>query len=372
MSASVDNLPEEVQTLLNSYGKELKPLSPDEAIESYLQYRHDLRPQTVSEYARKLDHFRTFCSIQGIDNVNDLDGRLINDFRHYRRTETVDRDEPLSPKTMRDDMYLFRDFLTHLAHIEAVSSDLPDRVEVPELDKNDGVRDIDIDPDRVDRILDYLERYEYATRPHVVWLFHTHTGRRPGGLYALDLEDVHVDTDDPHLEFHHRPGETELKKDEDGEGEVHLSYDVAEVFRDYIENNRVDVTTENDRQPFLTSTEGRLTKSTMRKYIYKYSRPCLITGDCPHSRDTNTCEAAQQPGSVSKCPSSKPPYALRHGYITSKRAEGVPLEIISGRCDVSAEVIEKHYDERDESEKRALRQKIFDEVRDQQDGGGFR
>jgi len=109
----------------------------------------------------------------------------------------------------------------------------------------------------------------------------------------------------------------------------------------------------------------------MRKYIYNYSRPCVIHGKCPHDRDIDSCEATQSGDHASKCPSSEPPYALRHGYITSKLRSGAPTEVISGRCDVSKKVIDKHYDERNEAEKRELRQSVFEDLRDEEKEGGY-
>lgn len=243
----------------------------------------------------------------------------------------------------------------------------------PNLGQEDGVRNINLEPDRVESILEYLDRYEYATRHHVVWVFFTHTGRRPGGLYALDLEDLKLDQEDPYIEVRHRPDETELKNGDAGETEIHITNDVAQIFRDYIEHNRVDVQTHNNRRPFLTTSHGRLSTSSIRKYIYKFSRPCVVTGECPHDRDIEACEAAQSNNNASSCPSSKPPYALRHGYITSKLREGAPTKTISGRSDVSEKTLEKHYDERDEQQKRKLRQQILEELREDQGqkGGGY-
>jgi integrase len=258
-----------------------------------------------------------------------------------------------------------------LEEIEAVPGGLSDKIRIPELKRGDGVRNIKIDSGRVDEILGHLERYEYASRTHVVWVFHVHTGRRPGALYALDLDDLNLDREDPYLELCHRPGETELKNGAASETEVYVSKEVAQVFEDYVDKNRVDVVTDNDREPFLTTIYGRLSKTTMRRYVYKFSCPCVVTGECPHDRDIDSCEATGSEGTASKCPSSRPPYALRHGYITSKLREGAPTALVSGRCDVGKGVIEKHYDERDEDEKRELRQEVFEEIRDEQNGGGY-
>lgn len=372
MSGSLDQLPSELQELVKSAIDSLEPIEPEEAIEQFLEYKQqEIRTQTISEYDRKLDHFRQFCEKQGIDNLNDMTGRTVNDFRHYRRVESSSQNEPLSTKTMRDDMYLFRDFISFLEEIEAVPTDLSDKVRIPTLGKEDGVRNIDIDPERVNKILKYLERFKYASRAHVVWTFHVHTGRRPGGLYALDLNDLNLDQTNPYIELRHRSGETELKNGDAGETEIYISEEVAQVFEDYINKNRIDIVTDNGREPFLTTTHGRISKTTMRRYVYKFSRPCVVTGECPHDRDIESCDAADSDDAASKCPSSRPPYALRHGYITSKLRDGAPAEVIGDRCDVSEKVIEKHYDERNEQEKRELRQEVLEEIQDSENGGGY-
>jgi hypothetical protein len=187
----------------------------------------------------------------------------------------------------------------------------------------------------------------------------------------LDLEDLHLECDDPHIEFNHREGETELKNGTNGEGQISIDEDFAQLCQDYIANNRHDVIDEFGRHPFLTSEHGRLSKSAMRKRVYSITCPCVLSGDCPHGRDPDSCDAAQTLNGASKCPSSIPPYGLRHGYITAKRKEGVPIRVISGRCDVSEEVIKKHYDERNPDEKRELRQKVMEKIRAENEQEGY-
>jgi site-specific recombinase XerD len=370
MSSSADALREEIREVINSTKDTLKPISPKDGVNEFLSHKAvEVRSQTVDEYRRKLGHFLEFCERDGIENLNQLDGRTIQNYSRYRRFEAPARDEPLATKTMRDEMYLFRDFISYLERIEASRADLSKKVDVPELGPGDGIRDVKIDVERVNRILEYLDKYEYATREHVVWSFLAHTGRRPGGLYAIDLDDLHLNGDDPYIELRHRPGETELKNEERGETEIHLTQSVAQIFRDYVERSRIDTTTENGREPFLTSRHGRLSKSTFRKYVYRYSRPCVVGGNCPHDCEIESCQAAGSSEKAWECPSSRPSYALRHAYITWKRSEGVPDQFISGRCDVSPEVLDKHYDERTESEKRNLRREVFDEFRNGSSGG---
>lgn len=368
---AIEDLPAEVRNLVELTNRSLEPMEPEAGIDRFLDRKSsEIRPRTVEEYRRKLTNFRQFCEMRGIDDLNDLDGRTVDEYRRWRRTESTD-DGPLATKTMRDEMYLFRDFLEFLEHVEAVPGGLSEKLEVPSLEDGDGVRNIEIDPDRLESVLEHLATYEYASREHVVWVFHAHTGRRPGCLYALDLRDVHLDVDDPYVEFAHRPPETTLKNGTGGETQVALTDDIAAIFADYVEKNRIDVTTDVGREPFLTSRYGRLSKSAMRRYVYQWSRPCEIGAACPHGRDPASCKATASGDDASKCPSSRPPYALRHGYITQKRREGVPKTVLSDRCDVSEEIIEEHYDERDAEEKRELRQRVLDEIRQDVSGGGY-
>jgi len=368
----IENLPEEVQSVVEMASQSLQPLKPAEGIEQFLEKKTaEVSPQTVDEYERKLDYLLQFCEMKEIDNLNEFDGRRLNEYRRWRRTESADQSDPLAPKTMRDELYLLQDLLSFLEDIEAVQDGLSGKVDIPKLDADEGVRNINLDSERVETILEYLNKYHYASRVHVTWLFFAQVGRRPGGLYALDVEDIHLDCENPYIEFTHRPPETTLKNKSKSEGEIAIFEPLVSVLKDYIEENRIEVTTETGREPLLTSQEGRLSKTSMRRYIYSYSRPCAVGNDCPHDRDPDSCDAAQPGDYASKCPSSRSPYALRHGYITNQVDNGFPMRLLSDRCDTSEEMIEKHYDERDESDKRNLRTETMKELRDGSTGGGY-
>ena len=366
------DLPDAVKKLADQFHQSLQPIEPGDGIKRFLAKKSaEVSSQTVDEYERKLDNLLQFCEMKDIDNLNDLNGRRINEYRRWRRTESADQSEPLAPKTMRDELYLLQDLLSFLEDIEAVLDGLSGKVDIHKLDADEGVRNINLDSERVETILEYLNKYHYASRVHVTWLFFAQVGRRPGGLYALDIEDIHLDCENPYIEFSHRPPETTLKNKSKSEAEIAIFEPLVSVLEDYIEDNRIEVTTEAGREPLLTSQEGRLSKTSMRRYIYSYSRPCAVGNDCPHDRDPDSCDAAQPGDYASKCPSSRSPYALRHGYITNQVDNGFPMRLLSDRCDTSEDMIEKHYDERDASDKRNLRTETLREMRDGSTGGGY-
>ena len=351
-------LSNELQRVLQEFGSDLKALLPEEAVQKFLKSeKSELAPATLSEYERELTRFVGFCEENGVEDTSEFDGRVLHDFKIWRRDEAHDGEGSLSNKTMRDEMYLFRKFLRFLESIDAVTPRLHTKIEIPTLDPGEGERDIEFASDELNAILAHLEKYEYASREHAVWVLFAATGRRPSGLRALDLKDVHLEEDEAYIEFNHRVGEeteTRLKNKKSSENTVYVNESAAEVLRDYIDTHRVDIE-ENGRSPLLTTSYGRLSDSSIRKYVYKWSRPCVVGNGCPEGRTPEGCEAMESSDCAVKCPFSKPPVALRHGYISNLRRQGISLHTISDRCDVSEEVIEKHYSELSEKEKRELR-----------------
>jgi len=122
------------------------------------------------------------------------------------------------------------------------------------------------------------------------------------------------------------------------------------------------VTDEHGREPLLASQQGRITKSTIRKYVYKWSRSCAVGAECPHDRDPDECDAANDLDQASKCPSSVTPHPIRRGYITRLLKAGVTIEVVSDRCNVSPVVIDEHYDVRTEEEKMQQREAVLREA----------
>lgn len=116
-----------------------------------------------------------------------------------------------------------------------------------------------------------------------------------------------------------------------------------------------------DRKPLVTSRSGRAGKSSLRDSIYRITRPCQYTGECPHDREIESCEA-MEPNKASTCPSSVSPHAIRRGSITYHLSRDVPEKIVTDRMNVSLDVLEKHYDRRGEQEKAEQRRDHLDSI----------
>lgn len=373
-SSNRDNRPtatdELLDQLIDKLGPDLQPLSPQDGIDRYLKRKRlSITETTLDEYAGKLDRFREFLNRRNIDDLRELDGRLLDEYVTWLKYESSDQVEELAPKTMRDESYLLRDLIGYLEDIDAIAPGLSDKIDIPDLPNNAGIRNVDLDPERVTRILGYLEQYHYASLDHVVWVLVARIARRTGAFVGIDVPDAHLDLAQPYIELKHRPPSTPLKNGVDGEGQVALTKQDAEILSKYIENVRPDVRVDSGRRPLLASKHGRIAKSTFRRRIYKWSRPCMISRSCPHDRDPDECKAMEQLDKAAKCPSSRSPHAIRHGYLSEGRRRGVPIEVLSDRCDVSPEVIRQVYDESTQEERREARRRILDEYASEQGGG---
>lgn len=91
-------------------------------------------------------------------------------------------------------------------------------------------------------------------------------------------------------------------------------------------------------------------------------RPCEYGAECPHYRAPSECDAANKQYDASKCPSSVSPHAIHRGSITYWLREDVPKPVISDRADVSAKVLDQHYDKRTAHERMEQRRQLLEEI----------
>lgn len=373
-----DNLQSKLDEILSHVDPKagLDDWSPQKGVDKYLDKREEeISEKTYEEYEDELAEFIGYCEMRDIDPLHELSKANMTELDEWYRTEVPTQVKRYGPKTTRDFIYLIRNFIQYLEDQEVVKEGLHIYLEPPELDSDDGVSDEFLEGDRAQNILDYLSTYEYATIDHAVWALLTAFGGRRGTIRAIDKDDCILkeeeldDGEKPYIELEHRPEQgTPLKNGKESAREVVIDRWIAELLRDYIAVNRKDKTDEYGRKPLLTTRYGRISVSTISKYAYKWTRPCKVSRECPHNRTEADCEAAKNIDHASKCPSSKSPHTSRKGYITEEAKAGTPDDFLSERCDVSEEVLEKHYKQLNEAEKRKLRQKILEAIKEERDG----
>ena len=319
---------------------ELDPIDPSKALELYLADRGgNLAEATVRSHRSRLTTFVTWLADQGIDNLNDLTGRIVKEYQLHRREESG-----WATVTENTQMDTVRVFVRWAEGIEAVEDNLSVRVQSPDLGEGDNVRHEELDSATAKAVLTNLEKFHYCTLPHVTLALMWHTMCRRGAVRALDVADY--DARDKHLHFVHRPETgTPLKKQEKSERYVAISESMAKLLDDWIARQRPDVTDDFGREPLLATEQGRIHVSTIAGYSHRYTQPCVYAGKCPIGRDPETCESTDHEN-VSSCPESVSPHPIRRGSITHWLRSDVPPRVVSDRADVTEKVIDMHYDER--------------------------
>lgn len=336
---------------------DLKPITPKEAVELYLTEKEaEYARATLRSHRSRLGHFIEWCSTEEITNLNNVDGRSLHRYRLWRRD-----DGDLSLTSEKTQMDTIRVFIRWAESIDAVEPDLSTKVVSPTLTGDDNVRDVMVDADEAEQILEHLRTYEYASRRHLCFRLMWRTALRRGAVVALDVEDYNPD--EQSLEVRHRPNTgTPIKNQSNGERYIALSDTTCEVIDAWLADRRPDVLDDENRRPLLSTPQGRPHPTTIQTYLYSVTKPCYATGECPHGRVIDDCAAAADRTKASKCPTSLSPHALRRGAITHWLSSDLPEPIVSDRANVSAEVLNKHYDRRSEEKKMEQRRRFLDDI----------
>ena len=159
----------------------LEPTEPEHALELYLTDReNEVTEATIRAHRIRLGHLIRWCDEEkNIENLNDLTGRLLHEYRLWRRQEG-----DLAPTSEKTQMDTVRVFIRWLESIDGVEENLHTKVQSPSLTGDDNVRDVMLNAEQIERILSYLRKYEYCLRPHVVLALMWHTSVRIGAVRA--------------------------------------------------------------------------------------------------------------------------------------------------------------------------------------------
>jgi site-specific recombinase XerD len=360
---------------------DLEPITPEDAAEMWLnQQRTQRADSTIQSYEYRLSPFLEWCETEGIDDLIELSSRDVFRYEAFRRGDG------LAVPTLNNQIGTLKRFLSFCERIEAIEEGLTQKVEVPTSDEfRDMVNESKLTASRASEILEVLDHFAYASRKHAVFALMWHTGCRVGGIRALDVADVYLDTGDlerlrhrddideevleevelPFVFFQHRPEAeppTPLKNKREGERPVALDQSIADVLEDYININRTKRRDPGGRQPLFTTKKGqtaRISKSGVRRLVYIITQPCRF-GECPHDRDPVECEAVEH-GYEARCPSSRSPHPIRTGRITDLRDKDWPPEVVGERVDATPETIRLHYDLPDKIRRMQSRRKYLED-----------
>jgi len=342
---------------------DLKPISPTETREMYLnERREDASYATRQKISETTSLFVDWAETEGIENMNVIRGRELRRFKNWCKTESDN-----GIVSLNGIMAATRRFMVYCASIEAVGSDVPDKTPVPNVPDDEDVCYDKPTDEEVSNAIRYLRKQEPTSRRRVEYELVEEIGIRMGAARSIDTEDLKLE--ERVIELNHRPEKshpdergTPLKNGSDGERHVNISSDLADLIQDYLDNpDRHEVEDKFGREPLFTTSEGRVSPSTFRRDLYKLTRPCVYSGECPHDRDKDDCEAVNN-DQASECPSSHSAHPLRRFSIESQINQGVPKETLVDRVDVSLPVLNKHYDLRSKERKQEHRLKILEKL----------
>lgn len=321
------------------------PLEPKVGIERFISHNEpSWRESTLRNSKTRLRFFREFLEGEGVGNLNELDGRLLSDFVAARRDE-------IAPITLQKQLTTIRKALRYWEGLDAVRQGLSEQLHAPELPDGAASDDTVVERHRVERILEYHEQYERASRRHVIGALLWRTGMRRSAAHSIDVGDLL--RDDHAIQLRHRPQSgTKLKNGSDGERVVYLGPRWMQIVLDYVDERRKPQTDEYGREPLLTTSHGRATLQTITDNCYRLTRPCQYTGECPVGREIEECDGTGEPV---HCPCKRGPHSWRRSAISTHLREGTSPDTVSERMDVSLEVLYRHYDVRDDREKMQVR-----------------
>lgn len=325
----------------------------EDAVTVYLEHRQtECSPATVQSYEYRLRFFVDWCEQQGLEDIEEIDAQDVHEYKTWRS-------EGLAKPTIKSQMDTLRSFLRYMERLDYADKNIHESAVSPTLRGQENIRDDIVEEEQARQVLERLDRYRFASKEHVMFLLAWRTGARTGALRALDLRDY--DSHEQYLHFQNRPDtETRLKNGDNGERLVALNDETATILDEYIENKRHDVVDDHGRHPLITSKMGRIAKNTIRGWMYRLTRPCWYTDECPHGREQDECEAAVNDNYSYDCPSSTAAHSVRRGSVTHMLREDVPKTAVSDRVDCSVDVLEKHYSKLSERDKMETRRKYLD------------
>jgi site-specific recombinase XerD len=331
---------------------DLQPLAPADAVRLWIEsHVDDWAVATRDLQSYHVEEFTDWLTDDGVDDMRDVSARTVHRFRLEIKND-------LAQATLSQRISTVRRFLKFCVSVDAVAPSVPERIEIPKRDGN--ARTESLETDHAEAALSYLRRFAYASREHALLALTWHTGIRTGTVRALDVSDV--ETANNRLRVRHRPEtDTPLKNGESAERYVTLSETVTEALADFIEHNRVATRDDHGREPLFTTENGRAPVKTLRRWFQTATRPCLWD-ECPHGRDPDDCDAAQRSRDASDCPSSVSGHPIRRGAITHHLRRDVPEKVVSDRCNVSADVLDEHYDRRSDDEKAEQRRSYLGNI----------
>lgn len=136
-----------------------EPIEPRTALDLFADHkRTEVTDATVANHTYHVDKLVHWCEQNGVDNLNDLTGRHVQQIRLWRR-QTSD----INTMTLNNFMSSIRVFLKWAASIEAVEQSFYDKVMVPRVSPQDEHSNAMMDTDTGEVIPSRYRAFHYPS-----------------------------------------------------------------------------------------------------------------------------------------------------------------------------------------------------------------
>jgi site-specific recombinase XerD len=310
-----------------------------EAVELYIRRRRpSWKGETERTYRRDLADFEEYAAEESIQTVDELSRWVIGGF-----TDSL-LDQDYARMTVAGRQKSARTWLKYLEAQGVLDLGLHLAIDTIRTTDEEERSDQQLPPtDAQDLLTFYRQSAAFrGTRRHALFEVLWHIGCRSSGIRALDLDDY----EDGILKFRNRPDTgTRLKRGSKHERNADLSEEPREILDLYIARERIDKRDESGREPLFSSRQGRPVRSTIRGWMYEATERCMAE-ECPHGKRRPNCEWVPR-NHASKCPSTRPPHAIRSGSITWQLNLGFDVKTVARRAGTTPSVIRRYYDDPD-------------------------
>lgn len=348
--------PESIQAILD--GPDGNPVkddaeySSDKSLSShydrFLSRRSNRSPTTIAQYRRTIPILIDFANTNGVTTPYGFNTDLVDDYvdllqRRYDSDATI--------LTYTKNARLWLKWLQERGYFdESVYLVLNKDT----LGLSPKARDEAIPEAEAQYIIQALRAKRRGSPLHAVMEVFWNGGPRIGGIHSTDLDTDFFPKKNT-LKFRHRPElGTRLKNGSEqddfpgnGERDITLQDRVVNAVQWYVEVGRPDVVDDYGRFPLFTTSQGRASKSTIRRWVYE-ATSCRWA---PEKRRGPTCDGNCDPD-TNVCPLSYYPHAIRRGAIVNHLSNGLRPDRASDRFNVGVETIRRHYDPRSNDRRR--------------------
>lgn len=317
------------------------------ALKTYVESRKvELRKSTMRSHKHRIKSFIQYLENHcDIKYISELEPKHIDEYARYKQKQ-------IAKSTYKSYIDTLRVFLRYLNRIGYIGDSILNAVPSVSMTRRQAVNSDKLRIKNAQDILETLDRYHYASQKHVYFILNWRVSARISTIRALDVDDFNYNSQ--YIKVQNRKS-TKLKNGNKGERVVSLNDDVSEIINDYIQQNRIK-RKEEDRDPLISTKQGRVSKNTLRRWCYQITCPSFYKQkdtDCKCQKNTNQAYA---------CKYTKSPHAVRKSSITYFLKNDVPKKVVSDRADVSKKVLDKHYDKRTEKEKMQQRRSYLDNI----------